>query len=216
MLGALTLRAAAQEDDEARQVAASVQSFYNQTKGVEARFRQSYYYKLYDRRENSSGTVTFLKPGCMRWRYGEPNGKVITSNGQELWVFEPGDEGERAQCLRQPISENQLPQAFSFLTGTGRLEEDFTFRLLDSQRQRYPAGYVLELRPRVSTPHYDRILFYVPRRDERPSGIVQRVMIIDSSGNRNRFDFEDFQWNPRVTVGSFNYQPPSGVRCTVP
>ena len=144
------------------------------------------------------------------------NGKVITSHGNNLWIFEPGQEGERGQCITQTVADNQLPQAFSFLTGEGRLDENFSFRLLDATRHGYSDGYVLELRPSEPTPHYERILFFVPSREGRPSGIVRRVLIIDSSGNRNRFDFSDMEWNPRVAESTFQFRPPRGVRCINP
>ena len=38
-----------------------------------------------------------------------------------------------------------MPAAFSFLTGTGRLEKNFSFRLLDAAAQGYADGAVLEL-----------------------------------------------------------------------
>jgi len=208
--------ARAQQEVDARTVAGAVQSFYNQTKGVQARFQQTYYHKLYDRRDRSQGRVIFAKPGKMRWNYAEPNGKVITSDGEQLLMYEPGDEGERGQCFQRRMNEHQLPQAFSFLTGTGRLEQDFTFRLLNARRQGYNEGYVLELRPREPSPHYDRILFYVMRREGRPSGVVRRVLIVDPSGNRNRFDFSNMEWNPRLSDSTFRYRPPGGIRCVRP
>jgi len=206
----------AQDRVDARTVAGAVQSFYNQTRGVRASFYQTYYHKLYDRYDRSRGRVTFAKPGKMRWDYARPNGKVITSNGDHLTIYEPGDEGQRGQCFEREMDEHQLPGAFSFLTGTGRLEQDFTFRLLDPARQGYPEGYVLELRPREPSPHYDRILFYVLKQNGRPTGVVRRVLIVDPSGNRNRFDFSNLQWNPNVTASTFRYQPPGGVQCTRP
>ncbi len=220
LVGALALSPArpseAQQQADARTVAGAVQSFYNQTRGVRASFYQTYYHELYDRYDRSRGRVVFAKPGKMRWDYARPNGKVITSDGQELIVYEPGDEGARGQCFEREMSEHQLPGAFSFLTGTGRLEEDFRFRLLDPRRHGYPEGYVLELRPREPSPHYDRILFYVLKQNGRPTGVVRRVLIIDPAGNRNRFDFSEMQWNPSVSDATFRYRPPAGVRCTRP
>lgn len=201
---------------EGAAVAAAVQAFYEQTRGVTARFQQSYYYKLYDRYDRSGGEVTFLKPGRMRFRYEQPNGKTITSNGEHLWLYEPAAEGDTAQCIEQEIGDHQLPRAFSFLTGQGKLADDFSFRLLDASRFHYTQGYVLELRPKTESPHYDRILFYVPRQDNRPSGVVRRVLIVDPHGNRNRFDFSNMQWNPTVQPSEFDFSPPSGVQCTRP
>lgn len=206
----------AQEGVDAPTVAGAVQAFYDQTRGVQSSFYQTYYHKLYDRYDRSRGTVVFAKPGKMRWNYARPNGKIIVSDGSKLTIFEPGGDGEPAQCFERRMGEHQLPQAFSFLTGSGRLEEDFTFRLLDPERQGYPDGYVLELRPREASPHYDRILFYVLKRDGRPTGVVRRVLIVDPSGNRNRFDFSNVSWNPDVSARTFRFRAPSGVRCVRP
>lgn len=207
-------RAQGERDVDARTLAAYVQSFYDTTKTIQAGFYQTYYHKLYDRYERSKGQVAFKKPGMMRWDYARPNGKVIVSNGKKVQVFDPGQEDEHPQLLEKPITEHQLPQAFSFLTGTGRLDEEFRFRLLDPERQGFEGGYVLELRPKKPSPHYDRLLFYVQLvgRGGRKAGIVRRVLIIDPAGNRNRFDFSDLKFNRSVSNSHFNFDPPAGTR----
>ena len=69
--------AASEKGPSALQVAASVQSFYRQTKGVRAKFKQAYHHKFYGKTDRSNGRVLFMKPGKMRWDYAAPNGKVI-------------------------------------------------------------------------------------------------------------------------------------------
>jgi outer membrane lipoprotein carrier protein len=196
---------------DGRIVAAAVQAFYDQTKDVTASFYQTYVNKLYQRTDRSSGRVVFKKPGKMRWDYDKPNGKVIVSNGSKLLVFEPGEDGDKGQVVEQAIGQAQLPQAMSFLMGTGRLEDDFTFRLLDAQREGFPTGDVLELKPKQGTPHYDRILFYVERTPAL-RGLVRRLLIIDASGNRNRFDFSALKFNTSVGEQVFAWRPPEGTR----
>lgn len=202
----------ADSDQDARAVAAAVQSFYNQTTGVEGAFYQTYYHRLYDRYDRSKGKVLFVKPGKMRWDYASPNGKIIVSDGAKLLVFEPGGAGEVPQLFERSISSDSMPAAFSFLTGTGKLEELFTFRLLEPTQQGYADGFVLELRPKVPSPHYDRILFYVLKHEGKASGVVRRVLIVDPSGNRNRFDFSGLKWNPKATDAKFKFSPPAGTR----
>jgi outer membrane lipoprotein carrier protein len=147
----------------------------------------------------------------MRWDYAKPNGKVIVAGGGKLLVYEPGDEGEPGQVLEQGFKDSDLPQAMAFLMGTGRLETDFTFRLLDSAREGYPSGQVLELWPRKPNPHFERMVFYV---ESTPAlrGLVRRLLIIDASGNRNRFDFSAFKFNTSVPEATFEWRPPAGVR----
>jgi len=197
--------------DEASLVAASVQRFYDQTQNVSASFYQTYVNRLYKRTDRSKGRVVFKKPGQMRWDYDKPNGKVIASDGKRVVIYEPADEGERGQVIEQPITQAQLPQALAFLMGTGRLQEDFTFRLLDPAKEGYSGGHVLELRPRADTPHYARLLFYVEKRAAL-RGLVRRLLIIDHNGNRNRFDFSAMKFNKSAPETLFRYQPPAGAR----
>ncbi len=199
----------------ARQVGSLVQSFYDQTTSFQAQFRQTQYTKVYDRTTRARGTVVFKKPGKMRWDYDEPNGQVFVSDGERLVVYQPPDEGERhGQTIERAVTDDQLPLAFSFLTGTGRLERDFRMRLLDPSRQGFRGGYVLELRPRRPTTHYDRVLFFVRIVGEgsERAGYIQRVLIIDSAGNRNRFDFRNPRFNAEVEDSRFRYTPPPGTR----
>ncbi len=216
LVGARSEAQQQQQRVDAVTVAGSVQTFYDRTKGLKARFHQTYYHKLYDRYDRSEGQVFFEKPGKMRWNYARPNGKIIVSDGSRITVFEPGSGSEPGQVFDQELGENQLPQAFSFLTGAGRLADDFSFRLLDAARQGFREGYVLELRPREASPHYDRILFYVAKRDNRPIGVVRRVLIVDATGNRNRFDFDDMEFDPTLPTNTFRFTPPANARRVTP
>jgi outer membrane lipoprotein carrier protein len=197
--------------DRAQEVALAVQAFYDQTREVGARFQQTYVHKLYKRTDRSTGRVVFKKPGMMRWDYETPAGKVIVSNGKQISIYEPGESGESGQLLEQPIGQAQLPQALAFLMGTGRLQDDFTFRLLDAQREGFASGDVLELRPKQPTPHFDRLLFYVEQKAE-VRGLVRRLLIVDASGNRNRFDFSAFKFNAGTPASSFELKVPKGTR----
>ena len=196
---------------DAQMVAASVQAFYDQAKDLSASFFQTYVNKVYQRTDRSKGRVVFKKPGMMRWDYDLPNGKVITSNGKKVLVYEPGEDGDKGQVIEQDLGNAQLPQALSFLLGTGKLQEDFTFRLLDAAREGYAAGDVLELRPKVATPHFERLVFYV-EKTKALRGLVRRILIIDGSGNRNRFDFSAIKFNGNVGTPLFDFKPPQGTR----
>jgi outer membrane lipoprotein carrier protein len=198
--------------DPARLALSAVQTFYDQTKDVSADFFQTYVNKLYDRTDRSQGHVVFKKPGKMRWDYAKPNGKVIVASAGKLLVYEPGDEaGDKGQVYEQSFAQADLPQAMSFLLGTGKLSDDFDARLLDAAREGFAKGQVLELRAKKPSPHFDRLLFYV---ETSPAlrGLVRRLVIVDASGNRNRFDFSAFKFNSGVTDDTFNWRPPEGAR----
>ncbi|MDH5491979.1 MAG: outer membrane lipoprotein carrier protein LolA [Myxococcales bacterium] len=214
LLGLVAIsRTSAQAPRDARAVAALVQGFYDQTRSFQADFHQTRFTKVYGRYDRARGTVRFEKPGRMRWDYAAPNGQIFVSDGERLLIYQPPEEGEdHGQLIEREVSDDQLPAAFAFLTGTGRLDRDFRFRLLDSARQGFRDGYVLELRPREPSPHYERVLFFVRIPEGTPAGVIHRVLIIDSAGNRNRFDFSNMRFNRPSPAGSFSYTPPTGTR----
>ena len=194
----------------AKAVAMQVQNFYDQTRNVFAQFQQTYFHVLYKRYERSRGKVLFHRPGKMRWDYAKPNGKVIVSDGKILRVYEPGEKGRAGQVFEQKMGDAQLPQAMSFLTGVGRLEDNFVFRLLPAKKWRFE-GQVLELVPKKANPHYKRILFFVDSNPKR-LGVVHRVLILDHSGNRNKFEFKNFRFNRPGSEKVFAWKPPKGTR----
>ncbi len=191
-----------------------VQSFYDQTTTLQADFQQTRYTRLYDRYDRAKGKVVFKKPGMMRWDYAQPNGQVFVSNGKKLLIYQPPEEGEkRGQLIERDVNEDQLPSAFSFLLGNGKLDEDFEVRLLEHDNESFQDGYVLQLVPRRPTPNYEQLVFYVRTLTHggKRAGVVQRVLIIDSAGNRNRFDFAKIKFNRDVPNKRFSYRPPKGT-----
>jgi len=222
-LGVLALGAPTAAEDGApldpAVVVGLVQSFYDQTKTLQAEFEQTRYTRLYDRYDRARGKVVFKKPGMMRWDYAEPNGQVFVSDGKKLLIYQPPEEGEnRGQLIERALEEDQLPSAFSFLIGSGNLEKDFEVRLLEHDDVKFRDGYVLQLIPRKPTSSYEQLVFYVRTltTGTKRAGIVQRVLIIDSSGNRNRFDFSKIKFNRDVSDKRFKYSPPRGTQRVSP
>jgi len=207
----------AQEERSARDVAALVQSFYDQTTSFQADFFQTRYTKAYGRYDRARGHVILVKPGKMRWDYSDPEGQTFVSDGAHLSVYQPPEEGEtHGQIIERDVGSDELPQAFSFLLGEGRLDRDFHIRLLDARRQGFPTGYVLEVRPRRPSRTYDRVLFFVRVPEGAPAGVIHRVLIIDAAGNRNRFDFSHLRFNRAIPEDTFHFTPPAGTHVVRP
>lgn len=191
-----------------------VQNFYEQTQSLQADFKQTRYTRLYDRYDRAAGRVVFKKPGKMRWDYAKPNGQVFVTRGDKLLIYQPPEQGERqGQLIERAISDDQLPAAFSFLTGGGSLEKDFDVRLLEYDNAKFEGGYVLQLVPRKPNPNYEQLVFYVRALEAggKQAGVVQRVLIIDAEGNRNRFDFSNIRFNREIPDKRFDFRPPKGT-----
>ena len=191
----------------ADEVAQRIQGFYDRTTDFQADFVQVSRNRLYGE-ERRNGRVMFSKPGRMRWNYAAPNGDIIVSDGTTLWAY----QADERQAIQQNMGQSQLPTAITFLAGTGRITDSFTFRLLDANQFRFPNGYVLELRPTTPQPTYERIVFYV----DRASFQVVRTAVIDAQGNQNRFDFSNPQVNLNIPLTTFRWSPPPGTSIVRP
>ncbi len=192
----------------AEQIAARVQAFYDQTKTFKADFKQDYYIKLHDQHRTSEGKVAFEKPGKMSWRYDQPNGNRVVSDGRVLKVYEPANQ----QMFEQPVGKSQQAAALSFLMGEGDLTKSFTLRVLDPSTMKFEGGWVLEGTPTDPTPAYQKVLLYV----DSATAQVRRVLIVDAQGNRNRFDFNNPLANTPVPSTEFTFTPPSGTQVIKP
>lgn len=190
----------------AQQIVQRIQEFYDRTTNFQADFTQVSRSRLTGE-EQRAGRVIFKRPGRMRWNY-TTNGDVIVSNGTTLIAY----QAEERQAIEQSLTQSQMPTALAFLTGTGRLADAFTFRLLDANQFQYPSGYVLEARPTTPQPTYERVVFYV----DRASFQVTRTALIDAQGNTNRIEFRNPQVNLDVPESTFAWRPPANVRIIRP
>jgi outer membrane lipoprotein carrier protein len=191
----------------ADEIVGKVQTFYDQLKTFKASFKQRYTIRSHDKNKDSAGSVIFEKPGKMSWRYTN-NGNRVVSDGRIIKIYEK----ENKQMYEQPLDKSQYPAALSFLTGQGKLKQNFKFTKQDSVAMKYASGYVLLGEPLQPTAAYDKVYFYV----DGTTFQVRRVIIIDAQQNKNRFDFEAAQANTKPPQGEFNFTPPPGTQVIKP
>jgi outer membrane lipoprotein carrier protein len=186
----------------------SVQAFYDKSTTFKSDFQQKFWVKAYNHEKTSSGHVTFAKPGKMEWIYDDPKDNRVVSDGKIIRVYEASNK----QMFEQPVDTTQYPAALSFLTGTGKLTDNFDFQLFSGDEMKFPGGYVLVGTPKLPTPAYSKVLFYV----DTGTSQVRRVMVIDGQGNRNRFDFVSPKVNEPVAPSQFTFTPPAGTSIVRP
>ncbi len=189
-------------------VVTRVQAFYDKTSSFQSDFNQEFLVKAYNTKKVSTGSVTFQKPGKMDWVYSDPKDNRVVSDGVTLRVYEAANK----QMFEQPVNNSQYPAALSFLTGQGKLADAFKFDLQDGAKFGFTGGWVLVGEPKVATPAYKTVLFYVDTNTSQ----IRRVMIIDGQGNRNRFDFVKPRVNVAVDAGQFKFTPPAGTSIVRP
>lgn len=191
----------------ADQIAERVQSFYDRSQTFRAGFKQQYRVHAYDKVINSQGSVVFEKPGKMSWRYTN-NGNRVVSDGKLVKIYEK----ENKQMYEQPLDKSQYPAALSFLVGGGNLKASFKFTKRDAKQMGFEGGYVISGDPLESSPSYQSIVLYVDANTYQ----VRRVLLLDSQGNRNRFDFLNPEINTKSPGGEFSFTPPPGTQIIRP
>lgn len=192
----------------AQDIAGRVQSFYNNTKTFQADFTQTYVIKIQNKKKESKGKVAFEKPGKMSFRYADPNGNRVVSDGKTIKVYEQANQ----QLYESKVEKSQYPAALAFLMGQGNLQQDFTLKLLDPATMKFEGGYVLECTPKQATPAYQKMLLYV----DGPTNQVRRALILDAQGNRNRFDFLAPVINKPIAKTEFEFTAPPGTKIVKP
>jgi len=175
-------------------IAAGIDRFYGRMRTFKASFKQAYW----GRAEAAVGSVIFEKPGRMSWRYANSGNRVV-SDGNLVRTY----DREAKRMYEQPLAESQYPAVLAFLAGTGTMRQALSLTSLGSLE----GWHLLAGQPRAATPAYERVVLYVDRRTYQ----VRRVLVRDSQGNRNRFDFTAMEANGSAPPGEFAITPPKGT-----
>jgi outer membrane lipoprotein carrier protein len=185
---------------EAQALARKVQSFYERTRDLSARFRQTYSYAGFGRKQVSSGQLLVKKPGMMRWEYREPSAKVVAVKGSRLVQYEP-DEGQA--YVDEHFDSTGMSAALAFLLGRGDLEKEFLVALSST-------GALL-LRPREADPRVETIELV-----SAPDGQITATRVVDGAGNVNEVAFEDVKRNTGIPDAAFEVKLPADVTRVAP
>ncbi|MFO0582244.1 MAG: outer membrane lipoprotein carrier protein LolA [Anaeromyxobacter sp.] len=191
---------AAAVDPAAAALAAKVQAFYDRTKDLTARFRQTYTYAGFGRKQVSSGKLSVKKPGMMRWDYEKPEPKTVAVKGARLVQFEP--EANQAY-VDERFDSTALSAAVTFLIGKGDLQKEFVPSL-------EPSG-TLRLTPRQADSRVASVFLSVAA-----DGQVEATRVVDGSGNVNEIRFEDVRRNVGLADAAFEVKLPSNVHRVAP
>ena len=197
LLAALTQEARARN---AADVVREVQRRYDSTRDYSAEFHQTTEYRTLNRRIAGRGSFYFSRPGKMLWRYEEPAGQFVLSDGRHLYFYQPA-ERQVIKTAVGAVFRSDLP--LSFLLGIGKLDRDFRSELLESTAD----GHRLKLIPRRANTGFREIVLTVDA--ERYD--IRRVRMEDSGGNLWTFGFENIRRGAALDPSVFRLKVPQGV-----
>jgi outer membrane lipoprotein carrier protein len=192
--------AAAAHAAAAGEVTRRVQERFDATNDFTAAVNQELVAVSAGKTMHATGTVAFKRPGKMRWALAGGTAQVIIADGTTLWFYQP-DERQVLKAPFQAAFRSSTP--ISFLTGVGRLSEDFDVTL-DGEGD---GVLQLALRPRRSEGEVGRLRLTV---DARSYDIVG-AEIVDPIGNITRLRFSDLRRNTGLDDAEFRFEVPPGV-----
>ena len=185
---------------DARDIVGKVQQRYDDTREYSADFRQITEYRTLKRRVDGAGRVFLSKPAKMLWRYQEPAGQFVLSDGKHLYFYQPAEQQVIKTALGS-VFRSDLP--LSFLLGIGDLARDFRAESMAST----DAGHRLKLFPRKATSGVREIQLTV----DPGNYDIRRVLIEDGGGNRWTFRFENIRRGVDLDPSLFRLNVPQGV-----
>ena len=197
---AVLVAAAPARADALRDALDRLQHRYDDTKTLQADFRQEVESKTLAGTLKTKGKVAFEKPNRMRWDYDPPDPQVIVGDGTVLWIYQP----DLKQVIKAPLTTAfQSTTPVSFLAGLGRLERDFDPSLLRDEADRW----VLKLVPKQGDEGMGTLELGVRKKDAS----VAEARIVDAAGTSTRIMFSGEKRNGTVKPDMFTFTPPAGV-----
>jgi len=170
-----------------------------------------------------AGRAYFLHPGRMRWDYEAPEKNMFLVDGKYVWFYSPSDH----TATRMPTRKSEdWRTPLAFLTSARKLSEvcaridaetsappseagDFLFRCTLRGSLEDASTAVKTKKPSEARPpeeHEPPVLFELS-----PDGELRRVRIAQQGRIQLEFSFKDWQWNPLLPKGWFEFVPPTGV-----
>ncbi len=189
-----------QMEPAVRALVERMQAFYEKTQDFKASFRQDYSYKTFKRKQTSTGTVTFKKPGLMRWEYAKPAPKTFVLAGEKIYMHDPA-----AQNLTvAKIDTSQLSASVTFLLGKGKLADEFNITRAACADCK---GTLLVLDPLKPDPRFRQVRLEV----DPTTAQVLKSTVVDPDGSENAITFLDLKPNVGVAQDFFAINPPQGT-----
>jgi len=190
--------AGAPADKDLKQVLARLRRHYRDTNSFSAKFSEEIATVGAPKR-NRQGTVSFRKPGRMRWEFETPEKQTIVSDGETLYSYDPDLNQVVETPLRQALKSSS---ATSFLLGIGNINRDFKAAFANPTT---PTGLV-DLILDAKTGGYKMEVGLDPKTYN-----LMTLTLTDQLGDVTKIDFSDVHDNVELPDSIFAFKTPPGA-----
>lgn len=200
---------------------------YALLRDVKADFAQRTVLGSINREERGGGELFLLKgesgKAKFRFDYQKPQRQQIISDGRTVWFYLPDDKQVMVMDAAA-VFEGGNAIALSYLTGMGRVSQDFNISFAGSGRDA-KGNYVVALEPKkpgqgvakleltVSKQAVEK--FLAEKKAADPFPIVASV-VHDHLGNRTFLEFSKVKVNSGLSPSLFAFKIPKGVEVIKP
>jgi outer membrane lipoprotein carrier protein len=181
-----------------KQVLDRLQRHYRDTNSFTAKFNEEVATVGAPKRQRQ-GTVSFRKPGRMRWEFETPEKQTIVSDGETLYSYDP----DLNQVVETPLKQAlKSSSATSFLLGIGNINRDFKAAFANPAA---PTGLV-DLILDAKTGGYKIEVGLDPKTYN-----LMTLTLTDQLGDVTKIDFSDIHDNVELPDSIFEFKVPPGA-----
>jgi outer membrane lipoprotein carrier protein len=158
-----------------------------------------------------AGTAYFLRPGKMRWDYSAPEQNTFLVDGKYVWFYSPADR----TATRMPAKQSEdWRTPLAFLTTHMKLSRLCSKIEQQKESAVVQAGDVVfrcELRSSQESSANSGSSIHAVLFEVSPDGELSRIVVQEEAGMELEFSFKNWQWDPPIDKGLFEFVPPRGV-----
>jgi outer membrane lipoprotein carrier protein len=203
----ILLLASAASALDAAAIVQKVQERYDATRDFTAAVKQEMTIASLGKTTTATGTVAFKRPGKMRWEFNHDAPEVIIADGNTLWFYQPSEH----QVIKTSFHEAfRSTTPISFLTGVGRLAQDFD-TTIDGTSADGRLVYLMLVPRRDSATGAGAAVGKLRLTVAHDTGEIRGAEVYDPLGNVSRLQFDDIKRNQGLSDDRFVFQVPPGV-----
>jgi outer membrane lipoprotein carrier protein len=181
-----------------KQVLDRLQRHYRDTKSFSAKFNEEIAAVGAPKRQRQ-GTVSFRKPGRMRWDFETPEKQTIVSDGETVYSYDP----DLNQVVETPLKQAlKSSSATSFLLGIGNINRDFKAAFANPLAPNEPVNLILD----AKTGGYKIEVGLDPKTYN-----LMKLTLTDQLGDVTKIDFSDIHDNVELPDSTFAFKAPAGA-----
>jgi outer membrane lipoprotein carrier protein len=181
-----------------KQVLDRLQRHYRETSSFTAKFNEEIATVGAPKRQRQ-GTVSFRKPGRMRWEFETPEKQTIVSDGETLYSYDP----DLNQVVETPLKQAlKSSSATSFLLGIGNINRDFKAAFANPPAPNGLVNLILD----AKKGGYKIEVGLDPKTYN-----LMTLTLTDQLGDVTRIDFSDIRDNVELPDSTFAFNAPAGA-----